>query len=259
MIKNPQSIKIEANYIFPKLKNLTTGCIPSSLFCAAFNEVSNLEKFVLWGRDQSVASVNTISNLLKTNHKLKSLSVKCNAANIVLHQIVIKDIKFKLKELTITAQYHNTPYHDVIQQNFVALLKSQTTSLENLHLCDWMGINTLKACFGLTKLKVLTIKGFSNIEKFINWEHLNLATNPSILELNLQGVPDDFEMLKTITSAAPNTTRFTVSRMDAQLLKHVRVTFKNLKHLTVAIIAPSGIPRMWHKSFKNIVIDCWKI
>lgn len=259
VIKRSKPVQTEVKLMFPKLKKFTAGYIPASLFSKAFTEISSLEEFVVWGTHQSVASLNTITNLLKTNHKLQFLSIWGHVANQILHQSTIKDLKFQLKQLSVTTQYHESPFHDAIQKNLVALIESQSKSLEKLYLGDWMGVDALQASFRLPKLTKFTIRGLSGIEEIIDWEEVNLPTNQSVLDLTLHGVPEDFEILKKITSAVPNTTQFTVTKMDAQLLKHIHMNLKNLQILNAGIIAPNGIPTVWHPVFKHIIINCWKI
>ena len=202
---------------FPKLETLHAKHFETELFYETFENIKSLKTFDVCSFGQSVASLDALTELLKNNHKLRSLMVSGNVFDKIMYQSeIVSDFKFKLVKLSINNNTYNSTYHNVVQQNFVKFLKSQSSSLRTLSFGNWLGLDALKTAYQLQNLKFFTVKGLSNIQEIIEWKYIKMPTNKSILKLSILNAPNNVEVLKTLTEALPNLTCFLIYLKGSQ-------------------------------------------
>ena len=222
---------------FPKLKVLRISHMQPQLFHEAFENVLNLVKLEICGNAQTVRSLQAIVNIFRNNYELKELHITNRVFNQVFFYNFVGHLKFKLKILSINCLYEGeSSFYTRVYSNFASMLMSQASSLTTLALSDWMGLDVLKAVYCLSNLKDLTIKGLINADNVVGWENINFNENRSVEALNLHNAPDNFEIMKQLTSAAPLVTCLFISLIDSRLMNHVSQTFKQLAHLTIGTL-----------------------
>lgn len=232
-ITNAYTDGLPRGFIFPKLKVFHAKHIQTLLFNEAFAAIKTLEQFALWSHNQSVASLDTIMTVLRVNNNLTLLDISSSVFNQVMYHDIAKDFEFRLKKLSVNSHYHVSEFHDQIQKNFIELLKLQSNTLEDLALCDWMGLDVLKVVYQLPNLTALALKGLVNVEELIDWKDVQLNPSRSIIKLNLQQVSNCFEMVKVLTDAVPNMTCLMSSFMNTLMLKHISMKHQNLCCLSI--------------------------
>lgn len=213
---------------------------------------------MIWSRNQTDASLACIKKMLKLNDKLKILEIFGNVFNQLMSENIVPDLKFELKKLSVNNHHRSLEYYDNIQDNFIALLKSQCKTLDTLYLGDWNGVDVLKVVYRLPNLKNLTMKGLANAEDPVDWKSLELQINDSIIELNLQNVPSNFPMLRLITAAVPKLSVFRTSFMEMLLMNHLSTNHKDLKSLYIAILRVSDLTdKTLFRSLKHLFVKSY--
>lgn len=247
-------------FTFPNLKVLRLENVHSSFFHDFFEDVTTLKEFELCGQGLTVRSLNTLIELLKDNHKIEKLAISGNVFNQMMYtNYFIKDLKFKLKELTVKTIYQPNDYYNTIQGNFVQLLNSQSGSLTSLTLFGWMGIKTLQAVFALPKLTSLTLNGFTIMTEIVMWKKLELKTSQTIVNMKLEDIPHSFELVKVLVTAAPQLISFKISVMDKRLMHYMTWKHKNLRSLSVDLLtAKEASSKDFFSTLKSLQITWCK-
>lgn len=248
----------QQNFAFLKLTNLIVSYISPFLFQALEN-VRNLEKFIVSNLSLEYEPLTALKNLLESNEKLKVLKIFGGIFDQIMSRNIAPDLKFTLKELAVANRHLNTEYYDTIQDNFIALLKSQK-SLESVNLGNWSGVEVLRQVYRLPKLKRLTLTGLELAEYHVCWDSLELSTNNSVVELIVHSSASDFPMLfrviKVISTAVPKLTVLKIPTMiptDQYILHHVSATHKELQSLTVLTLKVIDvIDKTFFKSLKHL-------
>lgn len=240
------------NLMFPKLKKLYVKHIQTVLYHECFQNLKNLEYLSIWSSDQTVASLDSLIHLLKTNSKLKRLEISGSVFNQIMYHDIIDELTFKLEILTIDHVYRVTPYHEVIQANFTKFLCRQR-SLLKLSLRDWMGMETMKTIMRMEKLKELNLRGIGN-SLGDNWENVILTRSLSIKVVHFYEATDS-TMLKTLISALPNITCFIINEMHSEVFQHLAETAKKIRILSVGSLIVDEIsgPNVF-ASLKRLIV-----
>ncbi|CAG9809527.1 unnamed protein product [Chironomus riparius] len=241
----PNGIDKNHGLVFPNLRRFTAITTKSAyILLEMFQNVRHLTHFSLKSAELNEAASNAVMEILKSNDKLEVLNIS-NAALFPLLYLDKITIPCKLRQLSILNENNREGRKN--SENFIALLQDQRESLQTIILDKLFEEDVLKAIYALPKLRMLSIKEFTNIDAYNN---LMLTRSKSIKQLYINVLPENFNLLKAIIVATPNLYSLTVLHMNYKFMKFISKNLPNLRGLSIGFPNISYLPR--GDIFKNL-------
>lgn len=244
---------------FPKLKILRSVNIQSFLYYDIFANIKTLEEFQAVSNAQTVASLNTILDLLKVNENLKKLEFTGRILYQVFYNDLTEFVKFKLEEISVTDYNIDEAYQDRVFGNFKKFIERQE-NLKVVSINKWMGGDVLKKILELPleKLKICNDIPSHSIE---SWNNLKLRVNPAIKSLTLEKLCHNNQIAIKIIKNLPNLEHYACKYSDEKFMEFLDENTIKLKSLEIEFLNVGDYNK--YKILKTVekvkIENCWKL
>lgn len=170
----------------------------------------------------------------------------------------ILTFKFKLENLIISETlYPTTVCSELSQLNLSYFLKSQSKSIKQLTIQEWMGPEVLKTIFkDLEILEDLTLEKIEHCGETVYWKKLKFTPNRSIIFLTYQDKKENSDLFNAVVEAVINLKFLNLYLLTQVMLDNSMYKLANLEYLSISMLGIREV-RDWNMLLKLEIFTCY--
>lgn len=232
---------LQVSLIFPKLRHLEIAMSSRFIFKKMFCECAEVKQLSLdfpcsQFEDEDLREISTaIQHFLIINRKLEILHL--GLSTVIFNQVFTEDfitkVAFTLRSVKLhrfkrTQNFRNSQ----AMVNLEIFLLMNSSTLERIHLEQWMGFHILSIVFNeMKKVKTVIIKELHEYGVKEDAQFLSLNCNPSIKFLNVYTFARYHEVFDVILKSSTNIQTLKMFTLTQQVLNILSANHHQLEYL----------------------------
>lgn len=223
----------------PKLEELKMMFVPRDAMNSLLSSSSNLKKLILRNEfslcydgvdyNPSDATLNSIKECVRKNSKLEELEIQGRPHFFsFFHENLVDTMSFHLKKLVVKIEISAEKIQPANEENLLAFLSHQASSLEHLYV-DSCGTRVIQKAFNdMPKLKFIRFDIMQNEPNKFVIKDLNLVPNERITQLEIPYIVPLVDV-KDFLTLVPNVEELLTGHMTPMILDYAANNLMKLK------------------------------